>query len=259
MNANNIYILGSEHSVCEDYSLSGIKDNVAYAVVCDGCSASIDVDLGARILALSSREALFYFSRFGTRFDSLAFGTYCIDGADECLDNFPLVNRHSLDCTLLIAWVKDKKLTAYLYGDGVIIHRHKNGVDYNHVTISSGAPDYLSYFLDLSRKSEYDKIENNEKIIENNSGKNVLIPFVPVVWEGDVEEGDIISVISDGINSFSKADSTPIDWKDLIDEFTLYKNFSGDFVMRRIMAFKRKCLKEGITHYDDISVASVVV
>lgn len=74
-----------------------------------------------------------------------------------------------------------------------------------------------------------------------------------------VESGDIISVISDGINSFRNADSTSIPWENLIDEFTSYKNFEGDFVLRRISAFKRKCAKEGITHYDDISIASIVV
>ena len=51
----------------------------------------------------------------------------------------------------------------------------------------------------------------------------------------------------------------PIPWTDLVDEFTGFKNFEGEFVQRRIAAFKRKCLKEGITHSDDISIAAIHV
>jgi hypothetical protein len=74
-----------------------------------------------------------------------------------------------------------------------------------------------------------------------------------------VAEGDVIAVVSDGINSFRKADNTPLAWIELIDEFTGFKTFEGEFVLRRIAAFKRKCLKEGITHSDDISVAAIVI
>jgi hypothetical protein len=50
-----------------------------------------------------------------------------------------------------------------------------------------------------------------------------------------------------------------IDWKDLVDEFTGFKNFEGQFVMRRISAFKRKFTKDNWHHLDDISIASIHV
>ena len=53
--------------------------------------------------------------------------------------------------------------------------------------------------------------------------------------------------------------NTPIAWTDLIDEFTGFKTTEGEFVLRRMSAFKRKCLKEGITHSDDISIGSIVI
>jgi hypothetical protein len=74
-----------------------------------------------------------------------------------------------------------------------------------------------------------------------------------------VEEGDVISVITDGINSFRKEDNEVIDWKDLVDEFCGFKNFEGQFVQRRIGAFKRKVNKEKWHHFDDISIASILV
>jgi hypothetical protein len=46
---------------------------------------------------------------------------------------------------------------------------------------------------------------------------------------------------------------------ELAEEFIGYKNFTGVFAKRRFSAFKKKCLKEGWTHSDDISVAAIVI
>ena len=151
-----------------------------------------------------------------------------------------------------------------MYGDGVMIHRKKDSVVAVHVQLSSGAPDYLSYHLDPLRMQGYMALKDNIKEIiiregDKESVRNDYDSFDPFIYDTTVEEGDVIAVISDGINSFRKADNTPILWQYLIDEFTAFKTFEGEFVLRRIAAFKRKCLKEGITHSDDISVAAIVV
>ena len=73
---------------------------------------------------------------------------------------------------------------------------------------------------------------------------------------------DIISVMSDGAKSFLKndayADETllPIP---IIEEWNAFKNTNGVFVERRMKAFVKKCKAEDIHHYDDISIASIVV
>jgi len=132
-----------------------------------------------------------------------------------------------------------------------------------HIELSSGAPDYLSYHLDPQRKQSYMALTNNTKDIVIRDGDKISTrtydPFNPFIYNTTVSEGDVISVISDGINSFRKSDNEPIPWTDLVDEFTGFKNFEGEFVQRRIAAFKRKCLKEGITHSDDISIAAIHV
>jgi hypothetical protein len=192
------------------------------------------------------------------------FGVIVIQNARKAIEAFPYLSPHCLDTTLLVAYVEDNQLWACLYGDGVIVHRTKTGVTSVHIQLTSGAPDYLSYHLDPIRKQAYDNVEDNKKLIDIYipGGKCIETegePFEPYVLQTPVEEGDVISVISDGINSFSKSDYTSIPWQDLIEEFTGYKNFEGEFVLRRISAFKRKCLKEGITHSDDISVATIIV
>lgn len=259
MNANSTYWIGKDHTICEDYALAEMNDkhNTAYAIVCDGCSASPDVDVGARILALAAREVILLEY---VKEDAEAFGKEIIRVSSQLFRSFPSISPQALDATLLMAWVKDKKLTAYIYGDGVFVHRKKDKINSVHVHLTSGAPDYLSYVLDPFRKKSYDGlVDNRKEVWTSYNGIWDYKPFEPFIMQCPVEEGDVISVISDGINSFRSSDFTSIPWKELIDEFTSYKNFEGEFVQRRISAFKRKCLKEGISHSDDISIASIIV
>lgn len=269
MNTNSTFSIGKDHIVCEDYALSSQFGGLAYAIVCDGCSASPDVDFGARVMAMSAKRN---FRLNEDRLNQREFGEMAIRNAQKVFDVFPYLSPQALDSTLLAACVKDRKLTAYMYGDGVLIHRSSWGRLFTvHINLSSGAPDYLSYDMDPMRRQSYEKLEDNQKIVEvtidrklvpltDNEKPKTFKPLEPYwITNVAVSEGDIIAVISDGINSFRKADNTPIPWTDLIEEFTDYKSTQGEFVLRRISAFKRKCLKEGITHSDDISIAAISV
>jgi hypothetical protein len=197
--------------------------------------------------------------------DLLSFdGKKAITNAQRVIDVFPYLSPQFLDATLLVAAVNGKHLLVEMYGDGVMVHRKKDSIVSVHVQLSSGAPDYLSYHLDPLRKQAYLEIEDNVKEViiregDKESIRNDYAPLDPFIYDTTVAEGDVIAVISDGINSFRKMNNDPIPWTDLVEEFTSYKTFEGDFVMRRITAFKRKCLKEGITHSDDISCAAIVV
>ena len=268
MNTNSTYFIGKDHIVCEDYALSWIDAQFgnALAVVCDGCSASPDVDFGARLLAKAAENTLLSLDDGCLEVvnNGARFGIYTVKTAARIFELLPTLHPQALDATLLVAMVtKDKKLNAYLYGDGVLVHRKNTGINTVHIALSSGAPDYLSYSLDPERKAGYLALENNVKEIScTTNGKTIQVngtPLEPYVLSCDVSDGDVISVISDGINSFRHANNDPILWTELVEEFTGYKNFEGEFVQRRLAAFKRKCLKEGITHSDDISVASIFI
>jgi serine/threonine protein phosphatase PrpC len=259
MNIGHCFYIGRDHQINEDYALSGInpESGLAYAVVCDGCSASQDVDFGARLLAFAAKDVLLT----NDTLDETEFGKSVINKASHIFKEYPHLHPQALDATLLVAWIKDKQLTVYAYGDGAIIHRSKEEFQTIHLELTSGAPDYLSYFLDKNRLTQYMSIPTNMKLIRTNyiGGNAEYVPLTPYVLKCEVKTDDVISLISDGINSFRKSDNTPIPWQDLVDEFTGFKNFEGEFVLRRISAFKRKCLKEGITHSDDISIASITV
>ena len=261
MNIDNDYTIGHDHVICEDYSLSYVDAQFgdAVAVVCDGCSASIDVDLGARILAKSAQNTILLHGLL----DYDLFGATTILNAKKIFDVLPTLHQQALDATLLIAYVKDGLMTCYMYGDGVFIHKSKNNTRLVHIDFLSGAPAYLSYNLDPKRKERYNTEANMSKhvvdTIDGSFEPKSLNPFQPVIITSPVNDGDIISVCSDGINSFRKADNEPISWKDLVEEYAGYKNFTGEFVKRRMNAFKRKCAKELTTHSDDISVASIII
>lgn len=274
MNTDCTYHIGHDHTVCEDYAIAGNIDNrITYAIVCDGCSASPDVDFGARVLAMAARETLSYklaiedglFEGMNPNLSGERFGQVTIIKAQEVCRTLKHLHPQALDATCLVLFVQNYQATVMIFGDGVFVHRMKNGTNAVHIHLTSGAPDYLSYGLDKKRRAAYDLMAGNKKEIDIKLGTQYLgfktdcKPFEPYTITVPVEEGDVLSVVSDGINSFRRPDNSAIDWGDLVNEFTAYKNFNGQFVQRRINAFKRHCIKEGWQHLDDISVASIVI
>jgi len=72
-----------------------------------------------------------------------------------------------------------------------------------------------------------------------------------------------IIVTSDGIDSYEKngASLTSFEGSELMPTLgmTDYKGLVGQFVQRRMKAFKKSCTKVGITHYDDVSCAAITL
>lgn len=277
MKSDAYYTIGSRHTVCQDYAiadtLNGVDGDGAYAIVCDGCSASIDVDIGARLLALSAKRTLFI---GGDKMNYDIFGKVTAKNLETIRNIIPF-NEHGLDATLLAAWVTpDKNFTAHLYGDGVFIHQTATTLRVVHVDFESGAPAYLSYYLDKGRMENYNKNEKTKgkkSILDislyrgdsEDPSRDVIEletfapPFEPVTFTGLVSPGDIIAVASDGVNSFSKTGGDKINWDTIVREFIDFKNIEGVFVQRRLSAMKRKFAKEDVNHYDDISMAAIIV
>lgn len=277
MNADNDFQIGHSHIVCEDYSLSGVLgwngSMKGYAIISDGCSASADVDFGARILALSARELLSkidsdILGKKNGMIDYIEYGSQIIQRANTIPPLFPNVSERMLDATLLSACFYEGEIKVYMFGDGVFYHKNNEGVNITHVSFTNNAPNYLSYLLDGKRKGGYLELKGGKEITsykllakdkEPTITTKTIEPFDPVMFSTPAQDGDLISLCSDGINSFRHSDYTPIPWHKLLDDYFGYKNFEGSFVKRRMAAFKRKCIKEGITHSDDISVASIIV
>ena len=268
MNADHYYTIGNSHNTCQDYALSGIVDNGAYVIVSDGCSSSPDVDVGARMLTLSAKRTL---SIRGTEMNSDLFGQVTIDNLKSIGNYFPL-HPQSLDATLLVAFVKDKQFKVHMFGDGIFFHQTATTIRIVHVDFESNTPAYLSYYLDKLRLKKYeDTVVGSKRVIDislykpnANESKDMIEneeyvkPFDSVSFTGLVEDGDIIGVCSDGVNSFKKGDGSDINWQTQIREFIDFKSTVGVFVQRRLGFLKRQWQKNLITHYDDISMAAIV-
>ena len=274
MNADHAFYIGNTHPVCQDYALSGVVENGAFAIVCDGCSASPDVDFGARALALSAKRTL----GISTDMNYDIFGKITVDNIKSIGDYFPL-HPQALDSTLLVAFVKDNMFKVHIYGDGVFFHKSEDNLHLIHVDFESNTPAYLSYYLDKLRLKRYEDtvigskhiidisiskegfqnftdVDNPNNVIET---ENYIKPFEAASFEGKVKVGDVIGVCSDGINTFKDANSSDINWRDMICEFIDYKSTQGVFVQRRMGFIKRQWAKTLTTHYDDVSISAIVV
>jgi hypothetical protein len=274
MNTDHYYTIGNTHKICQDYAVSGVVRNGAYAMVSDGCSSSPDVDTGARLLALSAKKTLLLLNGGDMNYD--LFGKVTIRNLEHIGDNIPM-DPHALDATLLATWVRGNEAKAYLYGDGVFVHKSSTTLRMIHVSFEPGpddktCPAYLSYYLDKVRLREYEDIQISKRIFDVSiyiggqtppldaiEIEEFVKPFAPAIINVIVEPGDIVAVCSDGVNSFRESDSSVIEWQGCVNEFVGFKSLEGVFVQRRLAALKRQWMKEQVSHYDDIAMAAIVV
>lgn len=278
MNTDCRFEIGADHLVCEDFAHVFHNDacKTAVAIVSDGCTSSSNTDIGARILALSAfRVWGEYISEGDEEIDANTFGKKSIFLSKSVLDQISYMNIQPgcLDATLLVAFVRENDYTVFMFGDGVFFHKSKEGIHTVNTSLTSGAPDYLSYYLNSDRKRRYDSLEENLRIIQDTRGNlddeiewsslhtqiKSSLPFEYTILRGTAEPGDIIAVCSDGINTYRKPDYSPISVEEMGREFLDYKNTVGVFVKRKMNALHRRFLKEGITHSDDVSISSIIV
>jgi hypothetical protein len=124
---------GYSHCTCEDYIISGYTP-VPHVILADGCSASAQTEMGARILVYLSRQFLKYRKEFLDKIDYFDMGKWIIHNAENVARWLGLVNT-CLDATLIVAYLRGKRIFVHMYGDGFIIYRHP-GEDIRIVTVS---------------------------------------------------------------------------------------------------------------------------
>lgn len=162
MNADAYFEIGASHVVCEDYALAGTYEDMAYAIVCDGCSSSPHTDVGARVLAHIARDALMYMHQrcyfqehhrvllLQDRFEEIV-----VKKAMEVRSTLRL-DLENFDTTLLAAVATPKVHFAMAFGDGVIAVFLKGGaIHIIDLEYSQNAPMYLSYEMSVDRRDNY--------------------------------------------------------------------------------------------------------
>ena len=254
-NVDSHSVIGKSHKVCQDYSLAITSSETV--VLSDGCSSSPMTDWGSRLLCLEAAEngpELACSRIFGSVLPKLSLPPEC------------------LDATLLHASVMGDCVRAKMLGDGLIVGRRRGG---GWVGIKSefpsGAPRYSSYDLDPARRENYLKAFGASWVIstfmdgslvmdERRELKNeVLLPYVV---DFQIEEFDLVLLMSDGVFSFSKPDGSMggrkgVPLEEVVSEMLQIKGFAGEFIFRRMRKFLKDSAAAGWSHDDDFSVAGI--
>lgn len=285
--------IGSSHSDCQDFAISEkIDNNIAYAILTDGCSASHQMckalDFGARLMAYSARKT--FKNGFLDRIKNEPvltnevindFGKTVIQNASKIRTELD-IHPYALDTTLLMVVSIQNKHHFFMYGDGCIFYKPKNGdLQGKCIEFQSGAPFYLNYFdtsTDSPKKTRLDsycefsadavvktdysfsKECSKNELVLNRDFKNSFYNQTCFTIEGEME---FVSISSDGLKSFQKPHQEypeiicSLELKDVVPSIFGYKNYQGQFVERRMKNFLKDCGKINMTHYDDVSVASI--
>jgi hypothetical protein len=262
---DSFYIIGKTHQVCEDYVIH--EDNpVPYIILGDGCSSSPDTDFGVRLLTHIAKDmikgtmirGLQHFVPEGVVF-------WITEKMKEIIPILGLSNQN-LDSTLIVL-CKDSDsniVRLLIIGDGIIITKTK-GQELPHITQISyekEMPYYLSYSLDEARNKAYEakakelEPEGRIKRIKNYISESWTLPYYDLTsLTYDLNDLEYIIISSDGLDSFYSQDTgEKISVEMIASLLDQFKTFKGEFLKRRIKRILKEYEKQGIYHYDDLSL-----
>jgi len=264
MNSDSYYEIGYSHTVCQDYAINGDNGVLKYAIISDGCSSSKNSDIGARLLA-------HLFKQYQLIPENIIMNLQQLSNMTDIIQ----INPEFLDSTLLIAFMSDKKTTVNIFGDGGFYVKFKDGhFEYYLVDFDQNAPLYISYFLHDTYQNYYKYFPNQKISLIKVSGKDWNEATTEVEDLTSFKNTDLfkrlmfnfenvsfISVFSDGVRSFTMQDDNglivPVNDLSIVSRFNSYKSFQGQFVQRRMNKINKENKKLKISHYDDISIATI--
>lgn len=285
MNADAYFGIGYSHKVCEDYALADVHEDIAYAILSDGCSSSLHTDIGARLLTHIAKDAILYMHRRKLLYDYVflhstfksMFEEMIIKKALEVKDTLHL-NYEIFDATLLVAvCIGTNHYLLYGRGDGYFIVKDKEGITtLDNVHFNSNAPYYLSYDMSFDKETAYRDLygkdtaviykgatDKNGELISKIDSEVPSMETSIFMCEALLPSISQIILTSDGVESFE--DTNPeldltqrkIDPYAAINKFIDYKNPVGEFVQRRMTRLRKEFIKDGFIHQDDISCAAI--
>ena len=277
--------------MCQDYALSGIYKGVPYAIVSDGCSGAEFSEVGSQTLCFAAKAAIeSWVDKVDDREGSLSndffreeiVAKYIKEEVCKRAEQIIALNSLSQEClqaTLLIAFTMAEDLYTFVWGDGVIIIKRSfeivKQICISDIEYVSNAPFYLFANKDIYEQRVADKRKlykvtvGDEKEHEVASDADIEIPvYEPCIYKEPlnilVRDNSTISIrsitlCSDGIKSFRDKDMKTSNIWNMAKEFTNYASFCESFVRRCMNFLKKKNIKSGTTHYDDIATATILM
>lgn len=261
---DSIFEKGSSHQVCQDYSAS-VQDS---AVGSDGCSSSMDTDVGARVLVHTLLGQL-ELDKDKLESSGEMILRNAMRSSVRTIGSMFLPDT-ALDATIFGFKVVGNKLLSLISGDGYIYKKYKDGYSsLISVDFSENMPFYPSYMTNSSRFLAYKEKENtvnvNLKIlsqnpIENNTWTYSALNFFRFEVH-DLEDLELFLMFSDGLATFQKTNrecpsvKEDVALLEILNKITNFKSYSQGFLQRKIInGLKKEYKGWELSHWDDFSV-----
>lgn len=276
LNVDNHFSMGKSHLVCEDYTLSGVTNNLTWYIVCDGCSSAEKSDVGARILAHVASQ---HIEEFFNAEDKQAIAIQCGGKARALLEGMGL-SRWQLMATMHIGIADPNTNTAMVLsmGDGFDFYQFTNGdVLVRTRDYIQNAPYYVGYLLEEKDNRYYLSMDTGEPNYTPNVGgfclertylngklKEERECYEPIFLTCHVHQlSDLTKFgsVTDGADSFKGSTSlvvqeTPVS---IIQQLLTIANPSKGFMKRRLNKMLVSVENKGSVPTDDIGVAVITV
>lgn len=284
LKTDHSFHIGEQHlkvgKPCQDYALSGtLSDDLAYAIVADGCSSGGMTDIGARLVVLATKQALL--ETIPISKDEPDCDTFNMVNArrDELLEQFRLalgLEYRDLLATSLWMIAESGGVGISVTGDGVAALKYEHDTDIHYYSWDKNIPYYPAYRL--AGEDESFKAVHAENATPLTYVEHGLAPIgMGGAAEGrlstrSVEEGmggmriiagsgeqntfpgriQSIGLFSDGVEQIDQ-----IHRSEAVTELMAFKSTNGQFAVRRMNRFLTQAKKQGRGPIDDIAYAVI--
>lgn len=259
---------------CQDYSFSGVTDEGAFAIVSDGCSNGRHTDVGARIIALSTVNALQRWLKDAnipiSKLSQLVTEQHNYAILKSC-EAFNLQLSDML-ATCLYACLTPMGGLLGVQGDGVVAKVYKDGSitlvayqwDNNTPLYPAYAADNYNSFIKVHGNDpnlsplqveyhHYNALGDTQINLQNISLSEAVKGITQKISGDEAEELSFLAVFTDGVMQIEG-----VHWKNAVLQLLAFKNVEGEFAKRRMIRFIKDSKAEGKKGpLDDISYAVI--
>lgn len=253
LSTDHIFHIGTQHLrnglPCQDYALSKTLNNAAYAIVSDGCSSGGKTDVGARLMCLTTANAIAWRS-----------STCHPHRLPEAINRFQTTNLKmaelSLDlqltdllATQFYAFVSPQGGIIHLRGDGVLAVLYTDGLlSLRRFEWANNTPLYPAYEVDkfanfASAHGQYPFSYTdatgpiNGPLTEKQSSQTyslhqALQGYTEIIAAVELPQISMIAVFTDGV---TQVEGLP--WYEAARQLMAFKGTAGEFAKRRMNRF----------------------
>ena len=284
LKTDHSFHIGEQHlktgKPCQDYALSGlISEDIAYAIVSDGCSSGGMTDIGARLMVMATKRAL----------EECVTDPNFPENEEQMIKVNDLRNSYlefyrdslgleykDLLATCLWAIVTTDRAFVHITGDGAVALQYEEDTVIHHFSWDKNMPYYPAYKIggmdDSYKEAQRDSktpltyIEEglaptgmggipdgclSEHSVEEGMSGQIIFGTHS---EEDYSPGKLLSValFSDGVEQI---DNSP--YQDVVKGLMSFKSTNGQFAVRRMNRFLQEAKKSGRGPIDDIAYAVV--